>query len=110
LILPEVLDESKWFGGKHRYNDPEQQHVFIYIASPTSSSIYFNTNLVNPKDFKSYWDLVNPKWKGKFVSQEPTGTGIGPSLQFFFYHPELGPDFLRKLFIDQQPIYVTGAR
>src|SRR5919106_1313176 len=110
LILPEVVDESKWFGGKHCYNDPEQQHVFIYIANPTSSSIYFNTNLVNPKDFKSFWDLVNPKWKGKFVSQEPTGTGIGPSLQFFFYHPELGPDFLRKLFIDQQIVYSRDRR
>jgi hypothetical protein len=53
LLLPEVLDESKWFGGRHRYNDPEQQHVFIYIASPTSSSLYFNTQLVDPKDFKS---------------------------------------------------------
>src|SRR5918999_240796 len=110
LILPEVLEESKWYAGKHRYNDPEQQHVFIYLANPTSSSIYFNTNLVNPKDFKSYWDLVNPKWKAKFVSQEPTGTGIGPSLQFCFYHPELGPDFLRKLFIDQQPIYSRDRR
>jgi iron(III) transport system substrate-binding protein len=110
LILPEVLDESKWLGGKHCYNDPEQQHVFIYIANPTSSSIYFNTNLVNPKDFKSFWDLVNPKWKGKFVSQKPTGTGIGPSLQFFFYHPELGPDFLRKLFIDQQVVYSRDRR
>ena len=110
LLLPEVLDESKWYGGKHRYNDPEQQHVFIYIANPTSTSIYFNTQLVNPKDFKSFWDLVNPKWKGKFVSQEPTSTGIGPSLQFFFYHPEMGPDFLRKLFIDQQPIYSRDRR
>ncbi|HEX2261339.1 MAG TPA: extracellular solute-binding protein [Candidatus Binatia bacterium] len=110
LLLPEVLDESKWYGGKHRYNDLEQQHVFIYIANPTSTSIYFNTQLVNPKDFKSFWDLVNPRWKGKFVSQEPTSTGIGPSLQFFFYHPELGPDFLRKLFIDQQPIYSRDRR
>jgi iron(III) transport system substrate-binding protein len=110
LILPEILDESKWYGGKHCYNDPEQQHVFIYLANPTSSSIYFNTNLVNPKDFKSYWDLVNPKWKGKYVSQEPTSTGIGPSLQFFFYHPELGPDFLKKLFIDQQIVYSRDRR
>jgi len=110
LLLPEVLDESKWHGGKHRYNDSEQQYVFIYIANPTSTSIYFNTQLVNPKEFKSFWDLVNPKWKGKFVSQEPTSTGIGPSLQFFFYHPELGPDFLRKLFIDQQPIYSRDRR
>ena len=110
LILPEVLDESKWYGGKHRYNDPEQEHVFIYIANPTSASIYYNTSLVNPKDFKSFWDLVQPKWKGKFVSQEPTGTGIGPSLQFFFYHPELGPEFLRKLFVDQQPVYSRDRR
>jgi len=71
LILPEILDESKWYGGKHSYNDPERQHVFIYLANPTSTSIYFNTHLVNPKEFKSYWDLVNPKWKGKYVSQEP---------------------------------------
>ncbi len=110
LILPEVLDQSKWYGGKHCYNDAEQQHVFIYLANPTSTSLYFNTNLVNPKDFKSYWDLVNPKWKGKYVSQEPTSTGIGPSLQFFFYHPDLGPDFLRKLFIDQQPVYGRDRR
>jgi len=110
LILPEVLDESKWYGGKHRYNDQEQEHVFIYIANPTSASIYYNTSLVNPKDFKSFWDLVQPKWKGKFVSQEPTGTGIGPSLQFFFYHPELGPEFLRKLFVDQQPVYSRDRR
>jgi iron(III) transport system substrate-binding protein len=110
LILPEVLDESKWYGGKHRYNDPEQEHVFIYIANPTSASIYYNTSLVNPKDFKSFWDLVQPKWKGKFVSQEPTGTGIGPSLQFFFYHPDLGPEFLRKLFVDQQPVFSRDRR
>jgi iron(III) transport system substrate-binding protein len=110
LILPEILDESKWYGGKHSYNDPEQQRVFIYLANPTSSSVYFNTNLVDPKDFRSYWDLVNPKWKGKYVSQEPTSTGIGPSLQFFFYHPELGPEFLRKLFVGMQPVYGRDRR
>jgi iron(III) transport system substrate-binding protein len=110
LLLPEVLDETKWYGGAHRYNDPEQQYVFIYIANPTSASLYFNTNLVSPKDFKSYWDLVQPKWKGKFVSQEPTGTGIGPSLQFFYYNPELGPEFLRKLFVDQQAVYSKDRR
>jgi len=43
LILPEVLDPSKWYGGKHCFNDPEQEHVFIYIANPTSASIYYNT-------------------------------------------------------------------
>jgi iron(III) transport system substrate-binding protein len=103
LILPEVLDESKWYEGKHRYTDPEQRHIFVYIANPSSSGFYYNTNLVNPKEFKSYWDLVAPKWKGKYVSQEPTSTGLGGGLQFMYYHPELGPEFIRRLFGDMQP-------
>jgi len=103
LTLPEVLDETKWYEGKHRYTDPEQRHIFVYIANPSSSGFYYNTNLVNPKEFKSYWDLVAPKWKRKYVSQEPTSTGLGGGLQFMYYHPELGPEFIKRLFGDLQP-------
>ncbi|MGH7853909.1 MAG: ABC transporter substrate-binding protein [Candidatus Binatia bacterium] len=110
LILPEVLDESKWREGRHRYTDPEQRHVLIYIANPSSSGFYYNTNLVNPKEFKSYWDLVTPRWKGKYVSQEPTGTGLGASMQFFYYHSELGAEYIRKLFGDMQPIFGRDRR
>src|SRR6266496_3725482 len=42
LILPEVLDESKWYEGQHRYTDPEQRHIFVYIANPSSSGFYYN--------------------------------------------------------------------
>ena len=110
LLLPEVLDETKWLEGRHRYTDPEQRHVFIYIANPSSSGFYYNTNLANPKEIKSYWDLVNPKWKGKYVSQDPLGTGLGASLQFYYYHPELGADYIRKLFGDMQPVYGRDRR
>ena len=103
LILPEVLDESKWYEGKHRYTDPEQRHILVYIANPSSSGFYYNTNLVNPKEFKSYWDLIAPKWKGKYVSQEPTSTGLGGGLQFMYFHPELGPEFIKRLYGDMQP-------
>ena len=103
LILPEVVDESKWYDGRHRYTDPEQRHIFVYIANPTSSGFYYNTNLVSPKEFKSYWDLVAPKWMSKYVSQEPTSTGLGGGLQFMYYHPELGPEFIKRLFGDMQP-------
>jgi iron(III) transport system substrate-binding protein len=110
LILPEVLDESKWYEGKHRYTDPEQRHIFVYIANPSSSGFYYNTNLVSPKEFKSYWDLVTPKWKGKYVSQEPTSTGLGGGLQFMYYHPELGPEFIKRLFGDMQPVLSRDRR
>jgi iron(III) transport system substrate-binding protein len=110
LILPEVLDETKWYDGHHRYTDPEQKHIFVYIANPSSSGFYYNTTLVNSKEFKSYWDLVNPKWKGKYVSQEPTSTGLGAGLQFLYYHPELGPEFIKRLFLDMQPVFGRDRR
>jgi iron(III) transport system substrate-binding protein len=98
LILPEILDTSKWYGGAHFYADPENRSVFVFIANPSTSGAYYNTTVVNPKEFKSYWDLLNPKWKGKIVAQDPAGNGFGPPLVFYYRNPELGPDFVRRLF------------
>jgi iron(III) transport system substrate-binding protein len=98
LILPEVVDQAKWYGGAHFYADGEGEHIFVYIANPSTSGLYYNTTLVNPKDFKSYWDLLNPKWKGKIVSQDPTGNGMGPVLVFYYKNPEIGPEFVKRFF------------
>ena len=110
LILPEVLDESKWYEGRHRYTDAEQRHIFVYIAHPSSSGFYYNATLVNAKEFKSYWDLVAPKWKGKYVSQDPLGTGLGASMQFYYYNPELGAEYIKRLFGDMQPTFGRDRR
>ena len=67
LVLPEVLDESKWWQGKHHYADPERQYVLRFVGSPQYGSIYYNTNLVKPGEIKSVWDFLNPKWKGKIA-------------------------------------------
>ena len=97
LILPEIKDESNWWGGNHRYLDSEQQYIFTFNGE-AQMLFAFNTSLVNPNDFKSLWDLVNPKWKGKIVALDPTSqVGIGVSLRFIYYNPELGPAFLRRL-------------
>jgi len=98
LILPEVVDESKWFAAEHRYADPEAKYIFAYLANPSSAQLSYNANLANPKDFKSHWDVLNPKWKGKIVSLDPRDTGLGATMQFFYYHPELGPEFIKKFF------------
>ena len=54
LILPEVTDLSKWYGKEHRYADPEGKYIFAFIGSPSNAQLAYNTNLVNPKEFKSY--------------------------------------------------------
>lgn len=98
LILPEVVDESKWYGAKHAYTDPEGKYIFVYIANPGGGSISYNTQLVHPKEFISYWDLLDSKWRDKITSQPLTETGLGATLQFFYYHPEIGPEWIRRLY------------
>jgi ABC-type Fe3+ transport system substrate-binding protein len=99
LILPEVTDPSAWYQKKHHYADPEGQFVFSYVGSATYGSISYNTKLVDVKEFKSYWDLVNPKWKGKIAARDIRAPGPGSgNARLFYYHPEIGPSFIRKLF------------
>jgi iron(III) transport system substrate-binding protein len=99
LILPEVTDQSNWYLKKHQYSDPEGQYVFNYVGSATYGAVNYNTKLVDVKDFKSYWDLLNPRWKGKITIRDirEAGPGAG-NTRFFYYHSDLGPAFIKKLF------------
>ncbi len=110
LILPEVLDQTKWYQGEHRYIDPEQRYIFAFVANSQSGQIIYNSKLVNPAEFKSYWDLLNPKWKGKMTALDPTSTGMGATLQFFYYSAELGPPFIKRLYGDMQLVLSRDAR
>lgn len=99
LMLPEVLDNTRWYGGKHRYLDAENKYVFAYLANASSGQLYYNTTQVNPKEFTSYYDLFKPKWQSKIVALDPRPrTEIGTTMQFFYYNPELGAGFIRRLF------------
>lgn len=100
LILPEVRDPSNWFRKQHHFADPEGKYVFVFEGVVRSDMAYNNT-LVDPKEFSSYWDLLKPRWKGKIAAMDPKLPGF-PSglLQFAFYHPDLGANFLRQLFGD----------
>jgi iron(III) transport system substrate-binding protein len=70
LVLPEVTDTSKWWQRKHHYADPEDRYLFIFNGG-TRVVVGYNTKLVNPSAIKSYWDLLDPKWKGKIVALDP---------------------------------------
>lgn len=100
LILPEVVDESKWWRGKHHYADPESKFVFIHASTMGNSGVSFNTRLVKSGEVRSYWDILNPKWKGKIEIRDIVGSpALGSGQMIFFYHnPELGPEFIRRLF------------
>jgi len=101
LLLPEVLDQSKWWRGKHHYVDSEAQSIFIFEGTVQSGRVGYNNKIVDPKEIRSYWDLLNSKWKGKIISADPMRGGISTqSLRFFYHNPDLGPDFIWRLFTE----------
>jgi iron(III) transport system substrate-binding protein len=101
LLLPEVIDQTKWWEGKHHYMDPEGSHIFVFLGSVDMPNVYYNKNMVEPKEFKSYWDLVQSKWRSKIIALDPRQPGrqrVGA--RFLYNIPELGEKFLTRLFTE----------
>jgi iron(III) transport system substrate-binding protein len=100
LILPEVTDATKWWEGKHKYADKEGQYIFVYEGNVSAGAgAAHNTQLLDPSDYQSYWDFLNPKLRGKILSIDVRRVrGAGIPWQFLYYYSELGPKFLRRLF------------
>lgn len=70
-----------------------------------------NTSLVKKDEVKAYRDLLNPKWKGKILIDDPTILGGGNRWAMFIgeYFPELGWDFQREL-ARQEPTLLRDRR
>ena len=110
LLLPEVTDLSKWYGNEHRYADPEGKYIFAFIGSPSNAQLAYNTKMVDPKEFKSYADILHVKWKAKIVSLDPRDAGLGATMQFYYYSPEIGPEFMKKFFGGMEITYSKNFR
>jgi iron(III) transport system substrate-binding protein len=112
LILPEVTDATKWWEGKHKYADKEAQFILVYEGNVAAGAgAAYNTQLIDPNEYKTYWDLLNPKLKGKILSTDIRRVrGAGIPWQFLYYHPDLGPKYLRRLFGEMDVTLVADLR
>ena len=97
LVLPEVLDPSAWFRGKLLFADREEKYVAMYRAVPYSSAC-INTNSIKPGELKSYWDFLNPKWKGKIASQDFSSGSARNQMYVLYIRDDLGAKYLKRLF------------
>jgi iron(III) transport system substrate-binding protein len=109
LMLPEVTDTSKWWQGRHHYVDPESQYL-LNINGETRIVVGFNTKLVNSAEINSYWDLLNPKWKGKIVAYDPTLGGAGDAMRFFYHQKSLGPEFIKRILTQTDLVISSDTR
>lgn len=104
LIHPEVLDTSKWYGGKHWYGDKDLKYTFIYhAASEDRYEMWYNTDKIEDAEIqslKSQWDFFDPRWKGKIQGQgmgDPSG--IRQMIDSWF-DPDRGPKWVKKYLTD----------
>lgn len=101
LILPEVKDPRKWFGGHIDFSDNANTFNLVfggYVKPP----LVYNTKLFKKGDIRSYHDLLDPKWKGKIVITDPRRPGSGLAAATFWYGTKsLGKEFIRRLFTEQ---------
>jgi iron(III) transport system substrate-binding protein len=109
LVLPEILDGSKWRRGELWFPDPDHQYV-LRLFSYVSEVFSVNTDYVKPADMVSARNLfLDPKWKGKIAVHDPTATGTGSNVAAQFY-VQLGEEATRKLYVDQQPVISRDER
>jgi len=96
LILPEVRDESAWLGGFAKaFLDSEKQYIFAFQAEITPQ-VQVNREFIPESELNSVKGLLNPKWKGKIVIDDPRMDGAG-SGRIALWTGQLGEEFVRAL-------------
>ncbi len=84
LILPEVLDESKWLGGWDlAYADTNNTHMFGFVANRGQPTLYVDRSVIPESELPaavSLAELANPKWKGMLTWNDPSRPGGGSTV------------------------------
>ena len=107
LILPEILDKKNWYGGDLHWVDPE--HTAINLFAYPSTPIAINTQLVKSGEIQSYKDILNPKWKGKILMNDPTISGVGLKSFSVVAFNTMNLDYFRQL-VKQDPVIIRDQR
>ena len=110
LIGPNTRDLSKWRGGKLTFSDDAQTYNLVFSSYVKAPFIY-NSSLVSANDFKSWKDLLDPKWHGRIALKDPVSAGGGLGNSTLWYtHESLGKDFLRRLLTQKDVVMPRDDR
>jgi iron(III) transport system substrate-binding protein len=108
LILPEVTDGKNWIRGSLWFVDPEQKYI-LRIFNTVREAFMINTQEVKLTDLRKFTDLLDPRWKGKISFLDPSVAGTGGNQGALLFEL-FGEDFMKKLFVDQQPMISRERR
>ena len=99
LMLPEVTELKNWRGKKLEFAD-DSTRLDLVFATMLKTPLVYNPKLVKPEEVDKLSDLLDPKWKGKFVLNDPLPSGSGNVTFRWIWRlmgPEKAKDYYRKL-------------
>jgi iron(III) transport system substrate-binding protein len=107
LILPEVLDDSKWMNGfDEGFTDLEGIYTYDYYIE-LAPTVYVDRDHVSEAELSRVEDLVEPRWRGRMSIFEPRQAGKAAADGGHFLIVR-GEDWWRQLL--NNDITVTGDR
>ncbi len=112
LVLPEVLDDSKWLGGVEIYSEDltgKQYALAAGMGLPQKETFAVNYDFVSQNEVHNWGDLLAPKWKGKIAIYRPFNP-ITAAQNLGCMLPLYGEDWLRNFFRQQSLVIADDAR
>ena len=64
---------------------------------------------MKPDELRSVHDLLDPKWRGKIATHDPTVPGTGSNQAARFY-AQFGEDFVKQFYVDQKVVISRDER
>ena len=99
LMLAEVTEVKNWRDNRIEFSDKEGQYDLVF-GIELSPPLLYDPKQVKREEVERLSDLLNAKWKGRLVLNDPQITGATvPLLRFIWVTlgPEKAADYYRKL-------------
>jgi ABC-type Fe3+ transport system substrate-binding protein len=99
LILPEVTDPKYWRDNSFDYSDKEGKYNLVFISHIQPRLIY-SPKLVKVEEVDEIHELLDPKWKGRFVINDPLPPGPGGAFFRWIWKllgPQRASEYYRKI-------------
>lgn len=99
LMLPEVTDVKQWRDKRLEFSD-ESTRLNLVFSTMLKTPLIYNPQLAKPEEINELPTLLDPKWKGKFVLNDPLPSGSGNVTFRWIWRimgPEKAKDYYRKI-------------
>jgi ABC-type Fe3+ transport system substrate-binding protein len=99
LILPQVKEAKYWRDGRLEFTNPTTRYNLVFSSQPNTPVIY-QPKLVNVTEIDQLYELLDPKWKGKVVLNDPLIIGSASSLFRWLWRilgADKATDYYRKI-------------